>query len=995
MTTVKPDQTSLIDNPDEMEANEEQEEEDDLGSTSSDEGEMDDKNGIVNDEQQEAELEKMKTSITENPYNYQSYLDYIALSKKYNSLDHIRYSRQQMSDLFPLTEQLWLDWLKDEEDLLKSSIDIEGDRLKLVQLYEKAINDYLSIRIWLQYLQFSIGEMTRKPDGIDAIRNLFERSLIPGGLHVRDGILLWQAYLEVEQAILMGIEVSLTEQQDTININSDLNEKLSKQVLHVLNLYRRQLGLPLRHMSKTYDEYNEFCQQYKLYLPHNYHLEYDLNLKHDYDQGMKQLEEREVYEEQLISVNDYEKYIQFELGQKNSSPARIQCLYERAIVDHCLNGDLWLHYLDYVDENLKSKEFSEKLFERSLRNCPWIIKLWIKHAQALEFYNYEHVKIKSVYNRAFNMGLQNIHDFVELYLSFIHYLRRQYQKQQQQHQNTINNGNKQDEQLVDELRQICESASDQYDEHFSQDESYLFYNCKFDKYWAFLECKYFHQLDQARKIWNDRILQKENNTHLSQLWCDYYEMEHIYGDDKHCRKLLYRALSNYKYMDQPEVICHLLLKHEEDYGTLEQYKQAKLKTNEILKTIHVPKKQQQEQKPSKGKQQQQKQKKTQQSNAKQPKQERKNQKKSRSYVDNNTMDITAATTTESIDVDMSPSKQQQRKRKLSPQVSESNHFTPTVPKPATVDNDVFKIPALPGPSSSSVQKKLKSNNQPQTTTTSANHQSQPHSVSDLNSLTTVFVSNLPYDVNEDQIQQALSSAGKIKEVRLTKHWSGKSRGFGYVEFENEHSCRQALKLDRTLVNERPMFVSPCETDKDKSLASSKFKYSTSLEKNKLFITNLPFTITKEQLLEIFSKHGHVDDIRLVTFRSGKPKGLAYVDYDNEQSASHAILNVDGMTIEGHSIKVAISNPPQRKQQQQQQQQPLSTTNSLSLGGSAKSSGPRGKGYSQIALIPRKVTPKTTTVKPQASTATTTTTTTTTTTESALTNADFQKMFIKN
>ncbi|CAF0855063.1 unnamed protein product [Didymodactylos carnosus] len=73
---------------------------------SSDEDDIKNENKIDDDQQQAAELEKMKQTITENTWNYQFYLNYITSSKKYNNLKHIHYNRQKMSDLFPLIEQL-------------------------------------------------------------------------------------------------------------------------------------------------------------------------------------------------------------------------------------------------------------------------------------------------------------------------------------------------------------------------------------------------------------------------------------------------------------------------------------------------------------------------------------------------------------------------------------------------------------------------------------------------------------------------------------------------------------------------------------------------------------------------------------------------------------------------------------------------------------------------------------------------------------------------
>lgn len=50
----------------------------------------------------------------------------------------------------------------------------------------------------------------------------------------------------------------------------------------------------------------------------------------------------------------------------------------------------------------------------------------------------------------------------------------------------------------------------------------------------------------------------------------------------------------------------------------------------------------------------------------------------------------------------------------------------------------------------------------------------------------------------------------------------------------------------------------------------------------------------------------------LTFQpSAHSQGLAYVEFAEEAQASHAVLKMDGMEIDGKNISVAISNPPRR------------------------------------------------------------------------------------
>lgn len=48
-----------------------------------------------------------------------------------------------------------------------------------------------------------------------------------------------------------------------------------------------------------------------------------------------------------------------------------------------------------------------------------------------------------------------------------------------------------------------------------------------------------------------------------------------------------------------------------------------------------------------------------------------------------------------------------------------------------------------------------------------------------------------------------------------------------------------------------------------------------------FFVGLPFSYTKTDVENIFKPYGTLKDVRLVTFRNGHSKGLAYVDYEDE------------------------------------------------------------------------------------------------------------------
>uniref|UniRef100_A0A7S4T585 RRM domain-containing protein n=1 Tax=Ditylum brightwellii TaxID=49249 RepID=A0A7S4T585_9STRA len=72
---------------------------------------------------------------------------------------------------------------------------------------------------------------------------------------------------------------------------------------------------------------------------------------------------------------------------------------------------------------------------------------------------------------------------------------------------------------------------------------------------------------------------------------------------------------------------------------------------------------------------------------------------------------------------------------------------------------------------------------------------------------TAFVGNLSHDIDEDTLRDAFKDCGAIASVRLVKdRESGKSKGFGFIEFEDTESTDKALKMVGTEIMGRALRV---------------------------------------------------------------------------------------------------------------------------------------------------------------------------------------------
>lgn len=79
---------------------------------------------------------------------------------------------------------------------------------------------------------------------------------------------------------------------------------------------------------------------------------------------------------------------------------------------------------------------------------------------------------------------------------------------------------------------------------------------------------------------------------------------------------------------------------------------------------------------------------------------------------------------------------------------------------------------------------------------------------------------------------------------------------------------------------------------------------------KLYVGNLSYDTTEEQVKELISKSGSVESVSLITDKyTGRSKGFAFVEMANEEDASKAIAEANGIELDGRKIVVNVARPP--------------------------------------------------------------------------------------
>ncbi|XP_068988460.1 squamous cell carcinoma antigen recognized by T-cells 3 isoform X2 [Bombus flavifrons] len=719
----------------------------------------------------EAEVKALETSLAQNPYDYTSHVALINKLQKMGELERLRTARKNMSTKYPLSSELWLSWMRDEIKLATTP----EQKAEVVKLCERAVKDYLCVEVWLEYLQFSIGNMGTEKDAAKNVRQLFERALTDVGLHTIKGAIIWEAFREFE-AVLYAL------------IDPSNQTERKEQLERIGNLFKRQLACPLLDMEKTYEEYESWR-----YGDGAEAVIDDKIVSGGYERALSKLNLRLPYEERIVSaqteeelLDSYKMYLSYE--QQNGDPGRITVLYERAITDLSLEMSIWLDYLKYLEENIKIESVLDQVYQRATRNIPWCAKIWQKWIKSYEKWDKSVLEVQTLLENALTTGFSTAEEYRNLWMTYLEYLRRRLDR-------CSSDEKKQLEILRNTFNRACEHLA----KSFGLDGDP---NCIILQYWARTEAIHANNMEKARSLWADILSQGHSTT--ASYWLEYISLERCYGDTKHLRKLFQKALSLVK--DWPESIANSWIDFERDEGTLEQMELCEIRTKEKLDKVAEERQ------------------KTQQiSNLElSPSQNKKAYK--RKQKDTGKWKNLGAY----------PIKIMKVETHLKPKIKESHlNFE----KKDDVDIEEEEIAEVT--KAKLMKKLLKEPNIPPPPGFKApeSEQMEIDYVHEVDDKISVFISNLDYSASEEEVRNALKPAGPITMVKMIRSYNGRSKGYCYVQLNSKEAVDKALELDRVPIRGRPMFVSRC--DPNKTTRESVFKYSCSLEKNKLFVKDDP------------------------------------------------------------------------------------------------------------------------------------------------------------
>ena len=167
----------------------------------------------------------------------------------------------------------------------------------------------------------------------------------------------------------------------------------------------------------------------------------------------------------------------------------------------------------------------------------------------------------------------------------------------------------------------------------------------------------------------------------------------------------------------------------------------------------------------------------------------------------------------------------------------------------------------------------------------------------------LFVGGLPREVGTEELRALFAEHGDMTDCIVLTDDNGVNRGFGFVTYSEKSQADAAIeKLNGHKINGRKIGVRDADSD-DKKGKREKRKDPEGL---KLYIGNLPFKATEENIRAMFEGLPTINGLVIATSGDGKPKGFAFAFIKEVDKGEEIVAKLNGSELLGRRIKVDIS-----------------------------------------------------------------------------------------
>ncbi|XP_054248726.1 probable RNA-binding protein 19 [Indicator indicator] len=192
------------------------------------------------------------------------------------------------------------------------------------------------------------------------------------------------------------------------------------------------------------------------------------------------------------------------------------------------------------------------------------------------------------------------------------------------------------------------------------------------------------------------------------------------------------------------------------------------------------------------------------------------------------------------------------------------------------------------------------------------------SSAEASTLYTVELRGAPFNITEQRVREFFLPLKPVA-IRMGKEAQGKKKGCIFVDLKSEAEVQRALKRKKEYLGGRCIEVFRCRNAPKEAVPAKPEKQPWQrrkrddeeeedlAESGRLFVRNLPFTSTEEDLEKLFSKYGPLSEIHFpIDKLTKKPKGFAFITYMMPEHAVKAYAEMDGQVFQGRMMHLLPS-----------------------------------------------------------------------------------------
>lgn len=798
-------------------------------------------------------IEQRSEQIRNYPYNERNYNEIIAYLRLKDPIPYIQIHEIRTTKLLNFSPDIHeiSEWL---EDLLK--VDVEDLRFNLIcDYYEHIVKIYPTVYYWGRYIEFVLDNYYKHKDFVDEsiTKELFLRSLNDTVHDFKNSSVIWSMLLKFFENIYK-------------------NTHLEHDLISLDKLHLKRLSYPHNGLEDSFSEYSGFISSH---FQENYE-EKMVFANKIYTQSMKAARYYDDFELKLAKSNDAQVWISYmhEVHKfAHGDYTKVSSIFYRFLVHQQTSAEqddnviyVWLSFIYIIYESKgEYNQILEETLSKFIKTYPQSPICYAEFIRNCELFEDPLGKYSSTLKRveASNVMENSSYDDWKVLASAILSFE-------------FSNSGKWEEGmsvLQLHLKQYVEFAINQnFDVNHTIERLAISIYEKLD------------EIDSAYEVVKRLVQKFDSQTDIWRLAFEFSKRNEFPYEV--ISSLLEDAASSVTKMDRPEEILQEWLIYEQLNGDLDTYKNALVKTNNVLREINSRRMDQSQ------------------------------------LVEHDSRKLKRKLSQLSVE-----ETENKRDRKEKPRRRREECSVKLLHLPADITEgkvrDFLKDCGTPK------EVKIFENGDDYNAIVEFSSEQEVFSSMTKNFKkidgreievtrilqNTLWVCNFPPSMSHESLKSMFESKGRVINVRFPSLVSNKKRRFCYVEFSSPEEANYAkLELDQKLLKDEQSGKYFTLTV-DISIPNASRRNEEPDQKREIYILNLDFKKVSENTLSgVFSRFGDIDSITLPISEEQKAqgnlnRGYAFVVFHSQHAAKNA-LQLNGATVEGRKMLVTPSKRDQ-------------------------------------------------------------------------------------